>query len=649
MSDPKKTLAPLVQKFKDLLMQDLLEQNVVTEKTANGQKTYNLSIKVKDDLIISTETKEDHQTGIDNILALRDLSRTIFQELTKQTDIESIPGREIMKYFVENGVIDLANFATTRVQDILDKGKLLLQEDDLQKEAVQLFDIQNRYFQYVNSLLEYFVRETIKREFENYTVANRPSKNDPDLMLTATTDDINEPTILFEIAYRKHALNSLRDDLFSALEKMVAFDRSNKKDTFLTLIIFTDEGSQAIEKIEYRFKQYIEESFPSYSDQIFLIPLYVKNGHLLKNELQKLALKVYNRNSATTEIKLQAQANADSPPEIDDHVYSKTFDLTRYTYEIRVTPKLKVAHWRFGIRFSKDLNFPVINDRHAKGYYLVHLEKNSETDDVLISMYDATSKQILYGVATSLKKYESEPFVFLISLLHNQTKLDIVNKNRDSILEQSIQILNYPYFKIAAWADRKNGFEFNVSIKERQLRIPQANVELVGRRNTENITVKVTDNENQPVSNCRVLLLAENNTYHEGRTSGEGVLNLTTPENVRYTMLAAHENYPSTIIEELDSTKDIVVILKQGTPYGSIISSQNWVSIPGLEGYIDVKVNSSSKTYIYTQNIAVDGGKHQPVYFDVNQPLILEDRHYTKKKILVRFIREKISLIDFFD
>ena len=649
MSNSKEKLAPLVEKFTNLLMQDLLEQKVVHESiTSDGIKAYTLLIKLDDDLNTSATANVSQQASIDNILDLRDLSRTIYNELNTGVDIDKIAGHVIMKYFVDKGAIEIPNFSSTRVQDILSKAKTLLQEEDVQKEAIELLDIQNRNFEYINSLLEYFVTEMIKRELKGYTLEGSSTKQAMDLVLIANTIDINEPTILFEIKYRKRALNSLRDDLFSAVEKMVTFGRTNKKDTFLTLVIFTDEGSQAIEKVEYRFKQYVEESFPSYAEQIFLIPLYIKNSHLLKSELQKLVIKVTDQNSKTIEFKLQDQENQANKPEIDDHVYQQTFDVTRYLYEIRVVPKSKMLHWRFGLRFSKNTAFPELDGRHEKGYHLIHLEKNTDTNDLLVSTYDASAKQILYGSNTTLRKYDNEPFIFLVSIINNQTKIDIVDKNRESVLDQPLFISNYPYFNVSAWADRKNNFEFDVVIRERKLKIPIAYVDLVERQQSENVTILVNNDENQRVSDCHILLLAENNTYHEGRTSVDGILSFNIPVGLKYTLLAAHEKYPSAIVEQFDSTQDVIVTLQNQSQCGSVIASKNWVNIPGIDGEIDAKLDKGSHKYLYTHNIAVDGGKQEPVYFEINEPLLLEDRHNQRKKIIVRFIRGKISAIDFF-
>ena len=69
---------------------------------------------------------------------------------------------------------------------------------------------------------------------------------------------------------------------------------------------------------------------------------------------------------------------------------------------------------------------------------------------------------------------------------------------------------------------------------------------------------------------------------------------------------------------------------------GSIIFSEAAGYLPGLKGRLNPIRDTHDRTYLYASNIAIDGGKQQPVQFAYGEELRLTDAD--GREMLVRFL-----------
>lgn len=69
--------------------------------------------------------------------------------------------------------------------------------------------------------------------------------------------------------------------------------------------------------------------------------------------------------------------------------------------------------------------------------------------------------------------------------------------------------------------------------------------------------------------------------------------------------------------------------------------------IPGLQGRINTILDTSKRTYLYADNIAVDGGKGQPTNFNINIPFELEDAVGNVVHATVKHIAGGLALIQY--
>ena len=647
----KEELQPLADKYINLMLADLVTKGILEETSdiKNGK-----IIKLKNRTITSTSGID---TEIDNpsmesqrILDFRELCQSLYFNLNEELTVtkDQVLISNIVDFFEREGALSIPNIKSSRLRDILDKGQVLLNDRniEIQQEAGELLDIKNGHNRYIASLLQYYVKEKVRREFPNFKLTENLKVGAAQVDLVGVSEDQDEPNVLFEVKYRKKALNSLKDDLFEAFDLMTRYDRTNPKDTCLVLIIFSDEGSDAQEKLYYRFKQYIEESFPTFSERIFLIALFIKNNHILKGELKKLKLNFSKSNSSISDFYLASSEN-NAGTEKDDHLYDRIFDLTKFKYELSINATIPMSHWRVGLKFSQNQSFPARENRHSKNYHLFHTEKNIDSTDLKVSYYGPSGDQV-FAKSTKISNYQDDMFIFYVSLENNITRVDIVDKNRDSILDDPLQISSFPYFMLSAWADGRNMFAFKIQVKERRVKFPQGVIQLLQKTSSNSVKVQVFDERNAPITNCHVVLLAENNTYHEGRTSSAGQYEFSIPLSSKYSVLAAHENYLSSILEGFEAKNNLSISLKAENASGSIICPSGAGNVLGLEGRLNPILDTQLRSYLYADNIAIDGGQQQPVNFEINKPLLLEDKNGVVKKVIIKFIRGKTSVIDFF-
>jgi hypothetical protein len=158
--------------------------------------------------------------------------------------------------------------------------------------------------------------------------------------------------------------------------------------------------------------------------------------------------------------------------------------------------------------------------------------------------------------------------------------------------------------------------------------------------------VKVVSSDGQPIANATVLAIADNNTTKQGTTDKLGRAVLTIPTRRLYQLLVAHCDYPGAVVHSWDPNDDMSVTLFVTESTGSVICSST-CDIPGLEGRLNPILDTHNRTYLYADNIAIDGGKRQPATFEVNAPFELEDCNGVIMQVRVLQIQGRTSLLQY--
>lgn len=156
--------------------------------------------------------------------------------------------------------------------------------------------------------------------------------------------------------------------------------------------------------------------------------------------------------------------------------------------------------------------------------------------------------------------------------------------------------------------------------------------------------VTVVDDEGMPIADAMVTAQADNGTAVEGRSDAEGKCTLTIHTRRNYTMLVAHPQYPAAQIENVDPAEGKRVTLPRTDNVGSVIINSTG-HILGLKGRLNPIRDRFNRLYLYADNISIDGGKHQPATFEINNPIELEDCEGTIVLATVKHVAGRFALL----
>lgn len=667
--DHNEELKPIVEKYITELMKNLSEQGLgVPENSPNESIDKNV-IGGEDISVFQTDKSSDHgsRSKMSNVLVpgsdkatlddkvqeifdLRDLIRSAYLYInqTPKNDVDKMKVSAMTKWFTAQNIISLPNINSKNLLSILDNGPVLLSGDDsIKEDAIELFAIENRYPSMVIALLEYLVFDHFKKQFPDTKFTFNYKFDESRVSIMGTSTDIIQRDMVLDVKYRKKALNTLRDDISTSIEKLSRLEAGSLNHPLFVMIIFTEENSDSIEKLEYRFNRQIEHLSSTSASQIRLICINIKNLHLLNSEVDKLKLSVEKGVISTTRIQLTSQPISPEHKTIDDHTYYEVFDSSQFDYDIEIVPKNVFTHWRVGLRFSSSLNFPVKENRHAKNYPLFHVEKNVDSKALQFSYYDETGKQFSYGL-TKLHDYKDTPFSFQVTQSQNQISIDILDAKGNSILDRTHVVENHQWFMISAWADGRNSYGFDAIIKEKKKLSDRNRGNLVEKKQSNKLCIIVRDGHGNYIHNASVVVMNENTTIHSGTTNENGLVEFLDLVSDNVTILVAHADFLSIVLDKFDVKHDVELMLKSEKDAGSIIIPSGTGYIPGLEGRLNPILDSSYRTYFYADNIAIDGGKQQPVHFEIDKPIFVEDNVGIKKRIYFRFIKGRTSVIDYY-
>ena len=176
------------------------------------------------------------------------------------------------------------------------------------------------------------------------------------------------------------------------------------------------------------------------------------------------------------------------------------------------------------------------------------------------------------------------------------------------------------------------------------LTIPAAQFELV-----PSDAIITVHSGGEPIVGADVLVIFPNKTWHQARTdeNGEADFNLYTT-HLPMTAYVAMPGYKAGLIQEwIPFHGGLLLELDQLETVGAIICPNGTGHIPGLNGRLNPIRDTLDRTYLYTDNIAIDEGKQQPVYFQLGESLRLTDAHGTEVMATIFDITGKASLIEY--
>ena len=177
-----------------------------------------------------------------------------------------------------------------------------------------------------------------------------------------------------------------------------------------------------------------------------------------------------------------------------------------------------------------------------------------------------------------------------------------------------------------------------------RLRIPAAKLDLVPADAT--VTVH---SEGEPLDGIEVLALFPNKTWVRATTdqSGEAALDLYTT-NLPMTVYAAGPRYGAGLAKAwMPSQGGLLVELEPLECGGAAVFPQSTGHLPGLRGRLNPIRDTSDRTYLYADNIAIDEGRQQPVPFRPGKAIRLTDAHGGELSVTIVDILGRSALLEY--
>ncbi len=167
--------------------------------------------------------------------------------------------------------------------------------------------------------------------------------------------------------------------------------------------------------------------------------------------------------------------------------------------------------------------------------------------------------------------------------------------------------------------------------------IPAETLEAVTDPTSHAAVIRVC-HDGTPQSGIELLVLFPNKTWHLATTNdaGEAHVDLYTMA-LPMTVYAAAPGFAAHLKKEWVPAQGALAIKLQTLPNGgSAIFPSDTGYLPGLTGRLNPILDPIDRTYLYATNIAINGGKQQPVRFSFGEDLHLTDAW--GKELMVRIV-----------
>ena len=152
-----------------------------------------------------------------------------------------------------------------------------------------------------------------------------------------------------------------------------------------------------------------------------------------------------------------------------------------------------------------------------------------------------------------------------------------------------------------------------------------------------------------PLSGVNLLVLFPNKTWKHGTTddNGEAQVDLHST-HLPMTVFAAANGFAAYVEDGWVPANGALTIEMEHLPDGgSVIFPEATGFLPGLAGRLNPKLDTHDRTYLYASNIAINGGKQQPVHFLPRENLHLTDADGKELIVRIAAIVGRSALVEY--
>src|ERR1700676_3900080 len=152
-----------------------------------------------------------------------------------------------------------------------------------------------------------------------------------------------------------------------------------------------------------------------------------------------------------------------------------------------------------------------------------------------------------------------------------------------------------------------------------------ASSDMADARQAGGHVVKVIDDNGAPLKGAEIYFIRRNGIHSiKAVSDNAGIARVMTLDEV-VSVFCALDGFSSYYQKDYNPSTPLKIRLKKSPRGGSVIFADGTGSITGLSGWLNPILDTEARTYLYAVNIAIDGGKAQPVTFVLDSPMTLED------------------------
>ena len=142
--------------------------------------------------------------------------------------------------------------------------------------------------------------------------------------------------------------------------------------------------------------------------------------------------------------------------------------------------------------------------------------------------------------------------------------------------------------------------------------------------------------EGQPLAGATVLAIYPNKTWMQEQTDSFGRVDFDFHSALPITVFCSAPGRRGRVERNWRPPEALSLDLQALPAGGSIMFPEGGGHVPGLSGRLCPILDNLDRMYLYADNVAVDGGRPQPVDFKLNSPLRLTDIDGAER--IVRFV-----------
>ena len=153
-----------------------------------------------------------------------------------------------------------------------------------------------------------------------------------------------------------------------------------------------------------------------------------------------------------------------------------------------------------------------------------------------------------------------------------------------------------------------------------------------------------------PVQNANISFFYPNGTYLEAKTDALGDVYIDLNDKLtgkdKITLFCAKDGYEAFFERKTALWQEQKIDLKELSSGGSIIC-HGTCYIPNFTGRLNPILDASQRTYLYADNIAIEGGEAQPFYFKVSERFTIQDKDGKKIHLNIKAMIAGSSVLEY--